>query len=92
MSVTIAGTEFDRVTYDADADVLYLHRGVPDDAVEFDESPEGHHLRYGSNGRLIGITIVRPAWLLEHEGEVTITLPEQVSIDREDLSAALAAA
>jgi uncharacterized protein YuzE len=92
MSVAIAGTEFERVRYDADADVLYLHHGAPDDAVEFDESPEGHHLRYGSDGHLVGITIVRPAWLLEHEGRVTITLPEQISIDRDDLGAALASA
>jgi len=29
MSVTIADIEFDRVEYDADADVLYLHVGDP---------------------------------------------------------------
>jgi uncharacterized protein YuzE len=92
MSVTIAGTDFERVRYDADADVLYLHHGAPETAVEFNESPEGHHLRYGPDGRLIGITIVRPAWLLEHKGSVTITLPEEISIDRDDLGAALAAA
>jgi hypothetical protein len=29
MSVTIADITFDRVAYDADADVLYLHVGDP---------------------------------------------------------------
>ena len=34
MTVTIADIEFDRVEYDADADVLYLHVGDPSRAVE----------------------------------------------------------
>jgi uncharacterized protein YuzE len=92
MSVNIGGITFDRVSYDEDADVLYLHRADPDEAVGFDESPEGHHLRFDRQGRLIGITIVRPGWLLENKGEVLITLPEQVSVDRETLGRALTAA
>ncbi|HEX8958246.1 MAG TPA: DUF2283 domain-containing protein [Solirubrobacterales bacterium] len=92
MSVTIADVAFDRVRYDADADVLYLHRGAPGDAVAFDESPEGHHLRFDGSGELVGVTIVRPLWLLENEGKVTITLPERISISRDELGAALAAA
>jgi uncharacterized protein YuzE len=92
MSVTIADISFDRVRYDADADVLYLHNADPGDAVDFDESPEGHHLRFDRNGRLIGITIVRPRWLLENEGEVTITLPERVSLSHDALDEALTAA
>ena len=47
MSITIADTTFDRVRYDAGADVLYLHKADPAEAVDFDESPEGHHLRFG---------------------------------------------
>lgn len=89
MTVTIADTTFDRVRYDAAADVLYLHNAEPADAVEFGESPEGHHLRFDREGRLIGVTIVGPRWLLENEGEVTITLPERVSIDRAALDEAL---
>ena len=42
MSVTIADITFDRVEYDSDADVLYLHVGDPSTAVDFDETPEGH--------------------------------------------------
>lgn len=91
MSVTISDITFDRVRYDEDGDVLYLHRGDPADAVDFDESPEGHHLRFASDGQLIGITIVRPHWLLENEGKITITLPDQISIHREELREALSA-
>lgn len=92
MSVTIADVEFDRVRYDADADVLYLHIGEPADAVEFDESPEGHHLRFDAAGRLVGITLVRPRWLLADEGQITISLPQRVSLRPEALNGALAAA
>jgi uncharacterized protein YuzE len=92
MSVTVAGIEFDRVRYDASSDVLYLHRGRPGDAVAFDESPEGHHLRFDAAGHLVGITLVRPLWLLENAGEITISLPETVSLRPEALNGALAVA
>jgi len=92
MSVNIAGVEFDRVKYDADADVLYLHVGDPLDATEFDESPEGHNLRFDSMGHLVGVTIVRPRWLLERQGKITISLPEEVSLRSEALNGALTAA
>jgi len=90
--MTIADVTFDRVRYDEDADVLYLHAGSPADAVDFDESPEGHHLRFASDGQLIGITIARPRWLLENKETITITLPKQVSIDRDMLREALSPA
>jgi uncharacterized protein YuzE len=92
VSVTIADTEFDRVRYDADADVLYLHIGEPGDAVEFDESPEGHHLRFDSTGRLVGVTLVRPRWILAHDGQITISLPQPIALRPEALNGALAAA
>jgi uncharacterized protein YuzE len=92
MSVTIANVEFDRVRYDADADVLYLHIGEPDDAVEFGESPEGHHLRFNSTGDLVGVTLVRPRWILANEGQITISLPQPVSLRSEALNGALVAA
>jgi hypothetical protein len=28
--------------------------------VDFDESPEGHALRFDADGQLVGITLVRP--------------------------------
>jgi uncharacterized protein YuzE len=92
VSIQIGKLTFDRVHYDAGADVLYLHRADPRDAVEFDASPEGHALRFNAAGELIGVTIVRPRWLLEHEGEVKITIPEQVRVSPAALGDVLAAA
>jgi len=91
MTVKIAGIEFDRIVYDAEGDVLYLHVGEPSGAVEFDESPEGHHLRYGPDGSLVGITLVNARWLLEQDGKIVITLPEQ-RVEAVDLGDVLAAA
>jgi uncharacterized protein YuzE len=79
MTIRIANVDFDRVNYDEDADVLYLSAGDPARAVDFDESPEGHHLRYDANGDLVGITLVNPRWLLEQDGRVRITLPETIT-------------
>jgi uncharacterized protein YuzE len=93
MSVTIAGITFDRVTYYADGDVLYLHVGDPSTAVEFDGVPEGDHIRYDADGELVGITLLSPRWRLQHDGEIVLTLPErQVRITDVDLHEALAAA
>jgi uncharacterized protein YuzE len=91
VSVRVAGIEFDRVAYDRDADVLYLHVGEPASAVEFDATPEGHHTRYGPDGSLVGLTIVNARWLLEQDGEIVLTLPEQ-TVRTADLGSALAAA
>jgi uncharacterized protein YuzE len=76
-TVTLAGIEFDRVVYDRASDVLYLHVGDPETAVDFDATPEGHHTRYGPDGGLVGVTIVNARRLLEQDGEVVLTLPEQ---------------
>lgn len=89
-TVTIAGITFDRVVYDRDADVLYLHVGEPSSAVDFDGTPEGHHTRYESDGSLVGLTIVNARRLLEEDGEIVVTLPEQ-KVRAPDLGAVLAA-
>jgi YD repeat-containing protein len=92
MSVKIGNLTFDRVHYDTEGDVLYLHRAEPKEAVDFDASPEGHALRYNAAGELIGVTIINARWLLEHEGEVTITIPEQIRVPPAALEKALVAA
>jgi len=89
--VKIAGIAFDRVVYDREGDVLYLHVGDPSSAVAFDATPEGHHTRYGPDGSLVGLTIVNARWLLEQDGEIVITLPEQ-QVHATDLDGVLAAA
>lgn len=88
MTVEIAGITFDHVSYDREGDVLYLHVGDPSTAVEFDASPEGHALRYDSEGRLVGVTIVNAKWLVEHEGQVAITIPERVHVTEGALAGA----
>jgi uncharacterized protein YuzE len=89
MEVTIGHITFDRVRYDDGGDVLYLHRDDPSHAIDFDESPEGHHLRFDRNGRLIGVTIVGPQRLLTKEGRVTITLRDRISIGADEVGPAL---
>ena len=91
MSVTIGGVTFDRVVYASKGDVLYLHVGEPPSAVEFDESPEGHHLRFGPDGKLVGITIVNARWLLEQDGKIVVTLPDR-RLETSNLGDVLAAA
>ncbi len=90
--MTIGSTTFDRVRYDGEGDVLYLHRADPAKAVEFDASPEGHHLRFDAAGHLIGVTLLNAKRLLDHDGKIVLTLPERVEVGREALDAALAAA
>ncbi|MCJ7436578.1 MAG: DUF2283 domain-containing protein [Acidimicrobiia bacterium] len=92
MSITVGHTTFDRVRYDADTDVLYLHVGDPNHAVDFDESPEGHALRYDGDGMLVGITIVNAKQLLEDAQPIVITIPERVAIDPAALAPAVQSA
>lgn len=94
MSIEIAGITFDHVRYDADGDVLYLHHGDSSTAADFDASPEGHALRFDSRGNLVGMTILNARWLLDHEGEIRITvpLPEQIHLVPDQLHGVLAAA
>ncbi len=70
--------------------MLYLSVGDPEAATDFDESPEGHHLRFDDEGELVGVTIVRPRWLLDNEGQITITIPERVIVGADAVGAALA--
>lgn len=76
MTTTIGGIEFDNVDYDAGADVLRLHIGDPATAVDFDETPEGHALRFDDAGRIVGLTLVQPRHHLETQGQVKVTLPD----------------
>jgi uncharacterized protein YuzE len=67
MTITIGSNTFDRVHYDAEVDVLYLHKGDPSTAVDFDESPEGHALRFDARGNLVGVTLVGAKSLIDKE-------------------------
>jgi uncharacterized protein YuzE len=91
MVVTVGEIQFDNVRYDREGDVLYLHVGSPSSAVDFDGSPEGHHVRFDGEGRLVGITIVDARRLLEDEGRIVVTLQDR-QLEVTDLSDVLAAA
>jgi len=69
--------DFDTAHYDRDADVLYLGVGDPARAVEFDELPEGHALRYDASGELVGITIVGVRRLLGEQHDVLVRISAQ---------------
>jgi uncharacterized protein YuzE len=90
MTITIGSSTFDNVLYDADVDVLYLHIGDPSTAVDFDESPEGHALRFDADRRLVGVTIVNAQSLIDRDGEIAITLPEVVHVGSDTVGPALA--
>lgn len=92
MTITIGTFTFDNVFYDSEVDVLYLHMGDPATAVGFDESPEGHALRFGADGRLVGVTILDAKLLLERDGEIKITVPEIVRVGSAAVARALVGA
>lgn len=92
MKVSIGPYTFDNVSYDAEADVLYLHMGDPSTAADFDESPEGHALRFDVEQNLVGVTIVGVKRLLEQDGKVTATVPKVVRVDAEVIAPALVTA
>jgi uncharacterized protein YuzE len=88
MSLRFGGMEFEHVSYDQEGDVLYLRNGPSATAADWDESPEGHHLRFGADGQLVGITIVNARWLLEQDGRIIVTLP-QMQVEASDLEGVL---
>lgn len=92
MSVTVGETTFDRVDYDADADVLYLHVGDPTDAETFEESPEGHALRFDGLGRLVGVTIVGARALIDATGALVITVPSRLEVSTAEVRSIIHAA
>jgi uncharacterized protein YuzE len=92
MTVTIGHLTFDGASYDEQGDVLYLRVGERQAATDSEETPEGHVLRFDATGRIIGLTIINAKWLLERDGEIIVTLPEQVHVAPAALEAALAAA
>lgn len=92
MTVKIGHLTFDHATFDEVGDVLYLHIGPRQAAADSEETPEGHVLRFDASERIIGLTIINAKWLLQRDGEIVVTLPEQVHVQPAALQAALVAA
>lgn len=88
-TITIGETTFDHVDYDRDADVLYLSIGEPRPAAQTYGTPEGHAVRYDPDGRIIGITLVNANLLLDR-GDIHVTVPQVVDVQRDELKLAIA--
>jgi uncharacterized protein YuzE len=91
VSITAGGITFDHSRYDARGDVLYLHVGVPREAADSRQTPEGHVVRYNGAGAVIGLTILGARALLDRDGEIALTLPA-LRLDADTVGPALAAA
>jgi uncharacterized protein YuzE len=89
MTVMIDGLVFERSNCDTDGDVLYLASGESNMAADAVLTPEGHGVRYGPDGEVIGVTIINARWLLERDGYLTITVPHSVCVEAGELAAAL---
>jgi uncharacterized protein YuzE len=79
MSLQVGPHTFDRIHYDRDADVLYLSRGAVR-AAGWEETPDGHAIRYDKSGSLIGLTLVDVSTLVEGaqgSDELVLGLPTE---------------
>ena len=85
MTIRLGLLEFDHVLYDEKADVLYLNVGEPREAARQEATPEGHVLRYGEKGHVVGITLVNAKWLVERDGRIEVA----VHFDADELAPAL---
>ncbi len=92
VNIRIGPITFDHADYDAENDVLYLHVGEPQEA-EGEETPEGHVLRYApGTQRIVGLTVLGAQRILDHDGDLRVTIPESVKASADDLAPTLAAA
>jgi uncharacterized protein YuzE len=89
VTIRLGHLEFDHVVYDEKADVLYLGVGVgvgvPAEAARQEATPEGHVVRYDTDGSVIGITLVNAKWLVERGGKIDVT----VRVDADERAPAL---
>ena len=92
MTVRIGKYELDVISYDADADVLYLGVGKQEPAARTVGTPEGHAVRFDEEGKVVGITIVNAKWLSERDGKIAITIPDLVEASAAEIAPALGAA
>jgi uncharacterized protein YuzE len=92
INLRLGSVTFDYANYDAEFDILYLRVGESEPS-EAEDTPEGHSIHYAMGAeRIVALTIFSPRYILEHEGRLTVTLPEAVETrSAEDMADALAA-
>jgi uncharacterized protein YuzE len=78
MTVTLGAIVFERVAYDREVDVLYLTSGDPAQAIDFEETPEGHGVDYDVDGGVVGLTIVGAREALAEQGRLSLTLHNRI--------------
>lgn len=92
VNVHIGPLVFDHADYDAESDVLYLHRGEPVEA-EGEETPEGHVVRFEpGTQRVVGLTVIDARSVIDRDGRLIVTVPETVEASADELAPALTAA
>lgn len=74
VTIRLGSVVFDDVVYDERADVLYLSVGRPRKGARLEATPQGHHVRYGDDGDVIGLTIVNARWLLDRGERIEVPL------------------
>jgi uncharacterized protein YuzE len=91
MAITLAGIRFNYHDYDERGDVLFLSIDGPIEKLhDALETPEGHIVEYDAAGAPIAIEFLNARWLLERDGELRVTLPEQPAVaSPDDLKAVL---
>ena len=92
VNIHIGPRVFDHADYDAESDVLYLHRGEPQPA-EGEETPEGHVLRFApGTDEIVGLTLISARRLIDRDQRLVVTIPEKVEASAAELAPGLAAA
>ena len=90
MSVQIGPYTFDRVCYDRDVDVLYLAKGDPARAVDFDQTPDGLAVSYDANSDLVGVTLIDARRLLDEANGDALSIGVPAKAKSAELRLALA--
>ncbi len=89
VSLALGPTTFNRLAYDVNADVMYLHvNGVPPD-IHVERCREGHQLRFDERGNVVGLTLVGVTRLLHHGESLVITASERIELVPGALATAL---
>jgi uncharacterized protein YuzE len=90
LSVRVGGQLFEEISYDDVADVLYLRNEHHGEGVSTYGTPEGHAVRLDGDGNVVGMTIVNARWLIERDGTIVVSVPQQrIEVPAKDLDVAL---
>jgi hypothetical protein len=71
--IAICGVRFTHADYDENGDLLYLTNGGPLGPADGD-TREGHTVFIGDDGRVRGLMLNCPRWLLDRDGAIEVTL------------------